>query len=250
MTSPSSPSGLPACARCLRTVPRDRGFTLIELVAVVGIVLVLALLLVPIGSRAKQMSQSVQCLGNLRALGQMCVQYASDNNGCPPQAQIDKSGTPLWFEQLCAYEGRGGRGNTLKYMACPATKALPGGSYSTADGKRNYDINQLAGHSWSPAGEPASHLHVKMGLLNVGGSLTSPSGGPSKVAWFMDPSVSNSVFFSSSAARGSYVFRRDHNKKTNVLFMDGHAAAVEIPDFKLKPQLLDQQEWIDFFGAP
>lgn len=68
---------------------RARGaFTLIELLVVVAIIALLISILLPALSRAKQQSQQVLCLTNLRSMGQSAILYAQENNGVIVRAEI------------------------------------------------------------------------------------------------------------------------------------------------------------------
>ncbi len=63
---------------------RGRGFTLIELLVVIAVVAILAGMLFPVFTRARQTSQRARCLCNLRQLGWAAAMYVDDWDGILP----------------------------------------------------------------------------------------------------------------------------------------------------------------------
>jgi prepilin-type N-terminal cleavage/methylation domain-containing protein/prepilin-type processing-associated H-X9-DG protein len=66
---------------------RARGFTLIELLVVIAVIAILAALLLPALSNAKEKGYRVSCLSNMHQLGVNAQVYAGDNNSFVPMHQ-------------------------------------------------------------------------------------------------------------------------------------------------------------------
>src|SRR5438105_9598803 len=78
----SSP-GIPrdAFKSASETAKRNAAFTLVELLVVIAIIAILAALLLPVLSAAKNKGKRAQCLNDLKQLGLAWQMYAADNDG-------------------------------------------------------------------------------------------------------------------------------------------------------------------------
>jgi prepilin-type N-terminal cleavage/methylation domain-containing protein/prepilin-type processing-associated H-X9-DG protein len=64
------------------------GFTLVELLVVIGIIALLISILLPALSRARETANTVKCASNLRSVGQGMAQYLANNKNTYPAAYI------------------------------------------------------------------------------------------------------------------------------------------------------------------
>ena len=84
------------------TRPR-RGFTLVELLVVIGIIALLVGALLPVLNKAKERANAVKCQANLRTLMQGFHMFAADNKDHLPGNDGDR-GRPLEW-QRCFLSG-------------------------------------------------------------------------------------------------------------------------------------------------
>ena len=86
------------------------GFTLVELLVVIGIISVLVAMLLPALNKARQQANKVQCQSNMRQIGIGMTMYLSEHKGAYPQQTYVTSGWyPLeahtWWGAIAPYIG-------------------------------------------------------------------------------------------------------------------------------------------------
>ena len=132
-----------------RSLRKSIGFSLIELLVVIAIIAILAGMLLPALSRAKEKSKAIACLSNTRQITLAASLYTDDNSGkhvvtyiFPPYSK----GLITWFQLLQPYM------NSTNVFLCPSRKEKPlnlerwDGIPVTAPTVSDYAINhQFAG---------------------------------------------------------------------------------------------------------
>lgn len=108
------------------------GFTLVELLVVIGIIAVLLSILLPTLSKSREMARSIKCALNLRSVGQGIMIYLADNHQYFPaaysyvgQATVGDQETPdgpvngyvHWSSYLY---GSSGNGTSAEAFICPS----------------------------------------------------------------------------------------------------------------------------------
>lgn len=206
-------------------------FTLIELLVVVAIIAILAALLLPALSRARESSRSATCMNNLRQLGYLNLMYASDNGGMCPDLWEPAPVSLTWHLRLMTtgYVQPPTAGKPNIFL-CPSQKprwwnAPPqiDQEISYAYGMRMHDAMPDGGYSIAGTtvrnGPGTRDFGPPAGFLFIGDSILNYPGNPGDryQRYYIRPY---------SVVNYADAVHLRHNRHGNFLFGDGHVASL------------------------
>src|SRR6266404_240376 len=138
-------------------VDPGRGFTLIELLVVIAIIAILAALLLPALSRAKEAGRKTRCINHQKQMQLIALLYASDNGDwlvspSPVPANIYYDPPPSIRPWVYPYWGAGGFITSPSYMDNPRYSAF-------ADYNRNLSLYKCPSDRTLFHGVPRTHSY-------------------------------------------------------------------------------------------
>lgn len=228
----------------------SRGFTLVELLVVIGVIAVLIAILLPALGRARRQAQAVQCASNLRQVGQAMSMYVIENKGYLPHPQTAEAWPEcFWTYKLQPYLMRVKKDSVSGFTSanyrlsfedtyrCPSKLNFRMEGPSDVN-RVSYGMNQFVypwtGRATRNAADTTapSRRHVK--IVRAGEWTLNNTKDLTKVALVLEnnaglysvPNYDLVYIVSPSAKASSNKPALWHNKNDNVLFCDGHVEPV------------------------
>lgn len=189
------------------------GFTLVELLVVIGILAILAAILLPVFAAARRAARKTACLSNLHQLALAQKMYCDDNDRVLVPA---RAGSPTWCVILQPYL------KSTQLLRCPEE-----GEGQTVAGAE--DLPHSYGINYNLTYNLASGAPFVYGMSGVNT--------PSETLIFFDLKQSAAAMGSSYYQSGLSRLDARHGDLCGVVFLDGHAKALK-PKVTEKPKNL------------
>lgn len=213
------------------------GFTLVELLVVIGIVAILIAILLPSLQKAKAQANATVCMSNLRQVGLLMALYAGDNRGWSAGYSYDASrAIPIQhWSSILVLNGyvtfpAPGRANVF---LCPSNTPQSWTAGDVASAEATYEAELCYGIPYSRNGGWEYRFARGGNVKDTGGADYGPPAtflhmGDSR---FLNPTITTWNGWQSWSLVGFYpgsrtLYHLRHNKRGNYLFGDGHVSAL------------------------
>jgi prepilin-type N-terminal cleavage/methylation domain-containing protein/prepilin-type processing-associated H-X9-DG protein len=220
-----------------------RVFTLIELLVVVAIIAILAGMLLPALSNAKNRAQQANCSANLKQLAQGTQFYLADNNDwffvVPGKTPPDNI-YGIWMPQCAPYVGVGQEdGADASVFACPSDSyTLRDGSLTYGglrNGKTSYGMNAYFILANNSRGGTWSFVKLSM--------VTSPT-----TCILQGDGNGQSLIHYAEGLYGAPDPRHGSRDVVNLSYVDGHVASRKMLNMsQYNPTDETSQRWKDVY---
>lgn len=200
-------------------------FTLVEMLVVLVIIGILAAILLPVFSQAREGARRTACASNLRQIGQALAMYVQDNNRFYPSVRLDypRDCSP-WVDGIYRYV------KSTEVFECPSFEV---GEYRTGcpadegesrwDG--SYDLNvPNASFTLNEQGNPSYYYPPEGPIFVNDVRYTRPSSTILVLdgdGQFVNPGTQQPPFAGTEGLL-KYGVNPHHNNGCNVAFADGH----------------------------